>query len=64
MLTVIQNSFGFYLEYKPDFNNDKYHITNKIAYWGSHSWYQLYNDEQLKTMPMNSIKWYYNILEK
>lgn len=49
---------GFYLEYHPDFNNNRFHTVNKIAYWGSHNWFELYDDEKLKTMKMNSINWY------
>lgn len=49
---------GFYLEYHPDFNNNIYHTTNKIAYWGSHNWFNLFDDEKLKTMKMDNINWY------
>lgn len=62
LLTVIQNKYGFYLEYHPDFNNKEYHIVNKVAYWGSHNWYELYNDEELKTMKMDTIPWFFSTL--
>ena len=58
-ILFVQNfKYGFYLEYHPDFNNNKFHPTNKIAYWGSHNWYEIYDDETLKTMKMDKINWY------
>lgn len=62
ILFIYQNQYGFFMEYHPDFHNHVFQIVNKIAYCGSFNFYQIHNDEELKTMKMNEIKWFYSDL--
>lgn len=59
LLNVVVTPYGFYFEYHPDFGNSQYHIVDKIAYYGSHNIFTLYDDEILKTMKLNELPWYY-----